>query len=445
MAQPRDGGAAASWQPAKPRDGTRGLMLKKALAWSAVLALPAALLFTRLRERRRLTPQPRGMVLGLYAGLPDYDYREELDRIAATGATCVSLQAIYRMERHDSNEVVRHPTSSPTDAALLRTFRQARGRGLRMLFFPTINLRNEADKEKWWRGNIRPSDWDTWWQQYTAFNVHLAALAQEGGVEWYSVGTEMASTQAFPERWCALVAEVRKGFHGKIVYSVNFDSHDSFTFGGCLDVIGINTYDPIAKYDEYPRPEQIRDEWWWIVNKARTLQARFNRPVMITELGYPSVAHAHVGPWDFRTGKPLDLALQNELLKGAFGVVRNWSDGEAVFYYLYGEHLMHKPVGGPQDRTYAVWGKPAEQTLRNYFALPIFEGHIPAKPEDIHRAVIESLVAQKRKEMRYVDGQVAPWAEQWMTEHPEDRRAAEAVLAREPKPARKIPKGKEKG
>ena len=49
-------------------------------------------------ERRRLVPQPRGIVLGLYAGLPDYDYREELDRIAQTGATCVSLQAIYRME-----------------------------------------------------------------------------------------------------------------------------------------------------------------------------------------------------------------------------------------------------------------------------------------------------------------------------------------------------------
>ncbi len=419
-------------------------MLKKFLVWSAILALPMVLIVVRRREKRRLTPQPRGMVLGLYSGEPDYDYREELDRIKATGATGVSLQAIYRMERHDSVEIVRHPTSSPTDEALRRTFRQAKVRGLRMMFFPTINLRDEADKEKWWRGNIRPRDWDAWWRNYTAFNVHLAELAQQGGVEWFSVGTEMASTQSYPERWCALVAEVRKVFHGKIVYSVNFDSHDSFTFGDCLDVIGINTYDPIAKFDEYPSKVQIRDEWWWIVNKARTLQARFHRPVMITEVGYPSVAHAHVGPWDFRTEKPVDLSLQNELLKGAFGVLRNWSDGEAVFYYLYGENLNQKPVGGLQDRTYAIWGKPAEATVRDYFALPIFAGHIPPKPEDIHNAVIQSLVAQKRKELRYVDGKVAPWADQWMKAHPADRDAAEAILAKEPKPAKQIPKGRER-
>lgn len=419
-------------------------MIRKLLALVALAALPLLVLGIRRREHRRLTPQPRGMVLGLYAGLPDYDYREELDRIADTGSTAVSLQAIYRMERFDSTEIVRHPTSSPTEASLRRTFLQARSRGLRMMFFPTINLRDEADNAKWWRGNIKPKDWDLWWRNYTAFNVALARIAQEGGVEWYSLGTEMASTHAFPERWCALAAEVRKVFKGKLTYSVNFDSHDGFTFGSCLDVIGINTYDPIAKYDEYPSPDQVRDAWWWIVNKARTLTARFGRPVMITEVGYPSVAHAHVGPWDFRTGKPLDLDLQNELLKGAFGVLRNWSDGDAVFYYLYGENLAQKPIGGPTDRTYAVWGKPAERTVLDYFALPIFEGHIPPKPENIHEAVVQSLAAQLRKVRDFEDGHLAPWAEAWFLQHPGDEAAARAELAKEPVPARKIPKGKER-
>ena len=331
-------------------------MLRKLLILIALLALPLTLGFVRHRERHRLVPQPRGMVLGLYAGLPDYDYREELERIAASGATCVTLQAIYRMERYDSTEIVRHPTSSPTEASLLRTFRQAHQLGLRMMFFPTINLRDEADNAKWWRGNIQPRDWDLWWQNYAAFNVNLARLAQEGGVEWYSVGTEMASTQRFPDQWRHLVSEVRKVYRGKITYSVNFDSHDTFTFGDCLDVIGINTYDPIAKHDEYPSAAQIREAWWWIVDKARTLSVRFAdargpKPVMITEVGYPSVAHAHVGPWDFRTDKPADLQLQNHLMQGALDVIRNWSDGEAVFYYLYGENLNMKPIGGPGDRT----------------------------------------------------------------------------------------------
>ena len=416
-------------------------MIRRILIALAILALPFTLWFAGRRQRKVLVPQPRGMVLGLYAGVPDYDYAEELDRIAATGATCVSLQAIYRMDTGHSNEIRRHPTSSPTEESLRRTFRQARVRGLRMMLFPTINLRDEADNADWWRGNIEPDDWGLWWQNYTAFNLRLAALAQEGGVEWYSLGTEMASTHAFPDQWRRLASEVRQVFKGKLVYSVNFDSHDSFTFGDCLDVIGINTYDPIAKYDEYPSEDQVRDAWWWIVAKARTLTARFQRPVMITEVGYPSVAHAHVGPWDFRTDKPLDLALQDFLLKGAFKVLRNWTDGDAVFYYLYGENLNVKPVGGPQDRTYAVWGKPAETTLRKYFREPIWEGHLPPRAEDIHEAVVQSLVSWHRKLRDYEDAELPPWVLGWEAGHPPDAREAQAILAKEPAPARRIPKG----
>ena len=106
-------------------------MIRRCLALLAILVLPLTLRFVGRRQRKALVPQPRGMVLGLYAGIPDYDYHEELDHIAATGATCVSLQAIYRMETGRSNEVVRHPTSSPSEAALLRTFQQARDHRLR--------------------------------------------------------------------------------------------------------------------------------------------------------------------------------------------------------------------------------------------------------------------------------------------------------------------------
>ncbi len=420
-------------------------MLRRLLALSALVALPVTLAVTWKRSGQRLVPQPRGIVLGLYAGVPDYDYREELAHIAASGATCVSLQAIYRMERHDSTEVVRHPTSSPTEASLRRTFRQARSEGLRMMFFPTINLRDEAENAKWWRGNIRPRDWALWWDNYTAFNVRLAALAQEEGVEWYSLGTEMESTHCFPDQWRRLTAEVRKVFKGKLTYSVNFDAHDSFMFGDCLDVIGMNTYDPIAKFDDYPSDDQIRDAWWWIVYKARTLQARFGKPVMITEVGYPSVAHAHVGPWDFRTDKPADPNLQEQLVRGALKVLRNWGDGAAVFYYLYGENLKQgvRP-GGLADRTYAPWGKPVEATLLWYFHEPIFEGAIPHDPKLTEEAVFQVLAAGLRKERDYEDAPRPDWVARWFREHPDDHAKVMALLSTEPIPARKIPKGKER-
>jgi hypothetical protein len=419
-------------------------MIRKILAILALLAFPLMWMGVRRHMRRERVPQARGMVLGLYAYSPDYDYGPELIRLAASGAHCVSLQPLYRMESHDSVDIVRNPIASPTEESLLRTFRQAKALGLRMMFFPTINIRGEADDPTWWRGNIEPRDWDAWWRNYTAFNVRLATLAQEGGVEWYSIGTEMTSTHRFPDQWRHLALEVRQVFHGKLTYSINFDAHDSFTFGDCLDVVGMNTYDPIAKHDEYPTEGQIRDAWWWIVYKARTLEVRFRKPVMITEIGYPSVAHAHVGPWDFRTDKPADPGLQNDLVKGALQVLFNWREGAAVFYYLYGEGLNHKVIpGGEGDRTYAPWGKSVEGTLRNYYALPLMEGE--ALPEAVKKqeALIEILAAALRRDRTYEDGALPPWILEWKQQHPDDWKKAEALLAKEPIPATKIPKGQE--
>jgi hypothetical protein len=151
-----------------------------------------------------------------------------------------------------------------------------------------------------------------------------------------------------------------------------------------------------------------------------------------------------VGPWDFRSDKPVDLALQDHLLKGAFGVLRHWSDGDAVFFYLYGENLNVKPVGGPLDRTYAVWDKPAEATLRTYFRERIWEGHIPPRPEDIREAMVQSLVSWHRKVRDYEDAELPEWVVDWERAHPLDTREALAILAKEPTPARKIPRGEER-
>jgi hypothetical protein len=164
---------------------------------------------------------------------------------------------------------------------------------------------------------------------------------------------------------------------------------------------------------------------------------------MITEVGYPSMACAHKGPWDFRSDMPVDLPLQKLLVSGAFDVLRNWSDGEAVFYYLYGENLNRRPVGGPLDRTYAVWGKPVEPVLKDYYALPIFEGHIPPSPGNVHEAVVQTLVSHMRKLRDYEDAHLPPWVQAWFRDHPGDREAAQAILDKEPRPAHKIPKGRE--
>ena len=113
-------------------------------------------------------------------------------------------------------------------------------------------------------------------------------------------------------------------------------------------------------------------------------------------------------------------------------------------YDLYGENLNEKPVGGRQDRTYAVWGKPAEATLRKYFREPIWDRHLPPREEDIHEAVVQSLVSWHRKVRDYEDAELPPWVLEWEASNPGDAAEALAIIRKEPVPALRIPKGKER-
>jgi hypothetical protein len=115
-----------------------------------------------------------------------------------------------------------------------------------------------------------------------------------------------------------------------------------------------------------------------------------------------------------------------------------------VFYYLYGENLNQKPVGGPQDRSYAVWGKPAEATLLKYFHEPIWDRHLPPRAENIHEAVVQTLVSWHRKVRDYEDAELPPWVVAWEARSPGDAAEALAILAKEPSPAHRIPKGEER-
>ena len=86
-------------------------------------------------------------------------------------------------------------------------------------------------------------------------------------------------------------------------------------------------------------------------------------------------------------------------------------------------------------------GKPVEATLRQYFREPIWEGHIPPRAENLHEAVVQSLVSWHRKVRDYEDAELPPWVLDWEARHPGDASEAADILSREPAPARKIPKG----
>ena len=238
---------------------------------------------------------------------------------------------------------------------------------------------------------------------------------------------------------------MRRVYKGKLTYSVNFDSHDSFTFGDCLDVIGMNTYDPIAKHEARPTPGPGAGRLVVDRQQGAHPPGPVRAPGDDHRGGLPQRRR---GPrralgLPHRTS-PATWSSRTSCWTGRSDVLRNWSDGAAVFYYLYGENLNVKPVGGPEDRTYAVWGKPAEATLRAYFALPIFEGQRPLQAKDRREAVVQSLVSGLRKVRDYEDADAAalgPGLDGGPPRRTGPRPNGSSAL--EPRPLHKIPKGRE--
>lgn len=113
-------------------------------------------------------------------------------------------------------------------------------------------------------------------------------------MDLFCVGCELISTQK-PEhlpRWQELIAQARRRFGGRLIYSTNWDAYDKPGFWRLLDAVGVAGYwnltlgasDPSA-----PTEGELAARWAQIRRRVLIFADAQNRPVLLTELGYPSL------------------------------------------------------------------------------------------------------------------------------------------------------------
>ncbi len=292
----------------------------------------------------------RGVALGLFASDPDYDYGPMLAEIADRGATDVLLAVAWYQPALDATRMAPRPGYSPSDAAIARALAEARARGLRPALLPIVRLERRAPGH--WRGVLRPADVDAWFSAYGAFVGRMADLAADGGAVRLYVGSELASLAVHGDRWRALIADVRLRFAGRLSYSANWDHFADIDFWDALDEIGVTGYFPL------PAAREARaDAWIEPRRRIAALAARHRRPVVLTEVGYPSRATAAARPWDDGGAAAPDLALQAQLFDD---FCRAWATaGVARGFYAWNWF----GVGGPRDAGFSLRGKPAAARL----------------------------------------------------------------------------------
>jgi hypothetical protein len=327
---------------------------------NAIGALLILLLLGGCKER----PRPpdgsvRGIALGLFASDPRYDYGALLAEIAAEGATDVLLVVQWDQEDVGSELLSSEP------AGLARTLGEARRLGLRSSVMPIVRVHQRAAHE--WRGQLRPRDGATrWFRTYQRLLTELARTAQEGGAIRLGIGSELSTLEPYEQEWREAIREVRRVFSGRLFYSLNWDALDGTPFLDAVDEIGVAAYFNLSGPTVRPNQAALVRAWEGPRARLRELRSRYGgKPLVFTELGYPSLSTAAWHPWDDAAESArLDPELQQTLYEAFCETFSGKGRGEIGGFFAWNWFGF----GGPTDRGYTPRGKPAAASLRRCLA-----------------------------------------------------------------------------
>lgn len=332
------------------------------LAWALVLGSALGPAHSALESPDTVDDRAfvRGVALGLFAADPDWDYGSMVAEVRSRGATDVLVVVnAYQSDRFASDIALR-PGRSPSHATVARTLAQVRQAGMRAALMPVVRLANRGRHD--WRGVIAPADGlDAWFASYRRFVLPLVRLAEEAGAARLVVGSELSSLEPYEEHWRALISELRDHFSGTLTYSANWDRIHAVDFWDALDEVGLTAYFPLATDGDPRSTESLARAWQSPRAQIDALGQRVGKPVLITEVGYPSHGGAADQPWDDTSTADVDLGLQQRLY-------RSFCDAFAQTSSVSGFYVWNWfGYGGPRDPGFSPRGKPAANELAKCF------------------------------------------------------------------------------
>ncbi len=299
---------------------------------------------------------------GLYS-LPQSD--TSLSELAETGANWISLIVTCYQDRIGSTSIFASETT-PSDTDLIHVMNRAHSLGLKVMLKPHLDLWKDPSH---WRGEIglefdSETQWDKWFGSYRDFIERYAALADENGADQFCAGTELVGTSHRASDWRLVVSGIRALYSGPIVYAANHSGEEnSLTWWDAVDFIGVDAYYPLAKSNT-PTHGDLMEAWKPRVEQLASLAAKWQKPLLLTEIGYRSLDGAASQPWNWQISGEVDLGEQAMCYRAAIDTFspQPWFNG--IFWWDWGPDPL---AGGPDDDGYTPHRKPAEDILRSWF------------------------------------------------------------------------------
>jgi hypothetical protein len=252
---------------------------------------------------------------GLYS-LPDSDL--SLAHLSETGANWISLIVTCYQDNLESTRIFA-AESTPTDEDLIHALGQAHALGLKVMLKPHLDLANDPSH---WRGQIgqayaTEAEWSAWFASYRDFIEHYADLAATHGADQFCAGCELMGTSRRESDWRAVLAGVRSRYEGPLIYAANHSGEEvELTWWDALDIIGVDAYYPLSSKTD-PTLDELKDAWRPLVASLGSLAARWQKPLILTEVGYRSIDGTSMHPWDWQVEGKVDLQEQADCYRAA--------------------------------------------------------------------------------------------------------------------------------
>lgn len=290
-------------------------------------------------------------------------YLKAIDEIADTGANVISLSTAGYQENASSSSIVLDLRKSPTPQQFRILIKRAKSRGLKVILMPVILLSNPRGSE--WRGVINPPSWEDWFVSYLAFIKYFAKIAMENDVYGLIVGAELVSTESFRDRWLKIIDEVRKIYHGRLIYSANWDHYKQVSFWDKVDIIGVTSYHTLSDH-ENPSVAELIDAWQPIKEELLNWQRSIGKPILFTEVGWCSQSGCSIEPWNYyRYAHSSQEGLEEQ--KNCYeAFIKVWDGTPQLLGVIFWEWTLSE--GGISDFGYTPKNKPAMKVIRNWFS-----------------------------------------------------------------------------
>ncbi len=300
----------------------------------------------------------------IYNGYGSQLAKRSLAQLVTTGSNAIAVVP-YTFMRDPAQ-----PTPLPfsrraggeNDAAVLEASLQARKLGLKIMLKPQIWLRNS------WPGAIQmtsEADWQLFFEYYQQWITHYALLAEMYELDALCIGVELVqSTTQHPDKWRKLIRNIRMLYSGPITYAANWgEEFENLNFWDDLDYIGLDCYYPLGG-EKTNSSTAIRKAFRQVCQKIESISCQFNKPVILTEIGFRSVSTPWVNPHAEPMGRPISQEHQMLCYQAVLQEIQQQSWCTGMLWWKWPSYLDY---GGETNAGFSPNNKMAEQILRQGF------------------------------------------------------------------------------